>query len=340
MYLPQFHEFEENNFWWGKGFTEWTCLEKAKVLAPGHVLKYPHSDIGYYCLEDRSVRQKQAEIAKEYGVYGFCYYHYWFHGKLLMQKTLEMTIADGQPDLPFCLSWANEAWTRRMNGGNGEITQPQMYGQEEEWEQHLQYLLPFFRHPNYIKVDDQPVFVIYRISQITNYSQRFAYWKKRLKEEGFGGMFIIMTVGPFPRDECYPIVPHVDAAFDFYPNFLRRPDTISYEKENIAFCEMSVAWKRMLNDTKIHNRHFKGMMVGFDNSPRSPLRGCVYINGTPETFEVALRKQIFRASEDEFIFINAWNEWGEQACLEPDSLYEYRYLEAFRRATKKVRYYA
>lgn len=339
MYLPQFHEFEENNQWWGKGFTEWTCVERARVLAPGHVIKYPHPDIGYYCLEDREIRKKQADMAKSYGVYGFCYYHYWFHGKVLMQKTLEMTLADNEPDIPFCLSWANEQWTRKMNGGNGEVTQPQFYGRETEWEQHLQYLLPFFRHRNYIQVDGQPMFVIYRISQITDYPERFAYWKRRLKEEGFEGMHVVMTVGPFPREECYPIVPHVDAAFDFYPNFLRSPDTVSYERDNIAFCEMDVAWRRMCNDKPFHPVHYRGIMVGFDNTPRSPLRGCAFINGTSQGFESALRKQVHQ-SQEQFLFVNSWNEWGEQAALEPDDKEGYSYLEALQRGIKRVPLYA
>ena len=132
MYLPQYHEFEENNRWWGKGFTEWTCVNRARSLSPNHRIKKPHSDIGYYSLLDCDFRRRQSEMAKSYGVYGFCYYHYWFGNKVLMDKTLKLMLEDGQPDIPFCLSWANEPWTRRMNGGDGELLQPTNYDEHKE----------------------------------------------------------------------------------------------------------------------------------------------------------------------------------------------------------------
>lgn len=337
FYLPQFHEFNENNLWWGKGFTEWTCVKNAKSLIPEHIIKHPHEDIGYYCLLDINIRKKQAELAKMYGVYGFCYYHYWFGGKVLMQASLELMLQDGEPDLPFCLSWANEPWTRKMNGGNGELLQPQFYGGVEEWDAHLQYLLKFFKNKNYILIDNKPVLLIYRIGQITNYKERFNYWKEEIKKYGFDGLFIAMTLGVFSKNESIPILPHVDGVVDFYPNFLREPDIVSYIDNNIAFCDINYAWKRILKEPQIHERHFKGMMVGFDSSPRSPKIASVFINGNPKTFGAVLSRQIENSKED-FIFINAWNEWGEQACLEPDTYYGYDYLKSLKNSVMRKWY--
>ena len=334
LYLPQFHEFEENNLWWGKGFTEWTCVNRAVSLTQGHIIKRPHEDLGYYCLLDKSVRKKQAEIAKEFNVYGFCYYHYWFGGKLLMEKSLELMLEDGEPDLPFCLSWANEPWTRRMNGGNGEIIQPQFYGGIEEWDAHLQYLLKFFKNKNYILIDNKPVLVIYNISQITNYKDRFAYWRSKIKEYGFDGLFIIMTLGMFPKIPLQD----ADGAFNFYPNLLDWSH-IAWKKDNISFYEMEKVWECLLNDPNIHTRHFRGMMVGFDGSPRRSNNPNVFINGSPKNFGNVLRQQI-KKSKEEFLFINGWNEWGEQAVLEPDSYYNYEYLKNLKNAVINRKFHA
>lgn len=333
MYLPQFHEFEENNRWWGKGFTEWTCVNRAKSLTNGHVIRRPHHDIGYYNLLNKSVRKKQACMAKEYNVYGFCYYHYWFYDKVLMETPLELMLQDGEPDLPFMLSWANEHWTRKMNGGNGEITQPQRYGDEDEWKRHLEYLIKYFINPNYIKIDNKPVFCIYRMSIIDNCIARINYWKKAIKDYGFDGLHIVMTLGVWPKEEALYLLPYVDAVFDFYPNFLRHPSIISYEIDNIAFCEMKNAYSKILNETSIHHNHYKGMMVGFDNSPRSPKKASVFINNSPELFYHAMKLQ-FQQSHSDFIFVNSWNEWGEQAAIEPDELYGYDFLEKIRKGTK------
>ena len=254
-----------------------------------------------------------------------------------MNSVLEKILIDGEPNIPFMLSWANEPWRRRMNGGNDEILQAQKYGDEEEWENHLKYLVKFFSNKNYIKVDNKPVFCIYRISTIENYKDRFNYWKKNIKKYGFDGIFIVMTLGVWPRSEACSILPHVDAVFDFYPNFLRSPDTIDWEENNIAFCQMEKAYKKMINDPIIHKNHYCGIMVGFDNTPRNPKKGCVFINNTPELFEKAMLKQ-YQKTNSEFFFINAWNEWGEQACLEPDQLYEYKYLESLKKSLRKIKY--
>lgn len=331
LYLPQYHEFEENNLWWGKGFTEWTCVNNAVSHAPDHRIKKPHPDIGYYCLLDKEIRSKQARLAKKYGVYGFCYYHYWFGNKVLMDSVLKMMLKDGEPDIPFCLSWANEPWTRRMNGGDGELLQPNNYGSEDEWERHLQYLIPFFKNDNYIKIDGKPLLIIYRIAQIPEYRRRFDYWRLRMMQLGFEGIFLSMTVGNF-KDDFSSMVNSVDASFDFYPNFLRDEGMVDKVEGNNAFYTMDRAYERILRDPPVHKRHFKGTMVGFDSSPRSPVRSNIFTGGSPKLFEANL-KALLR-SEGDFIFVNAWNEWGEGCALEPEEKDGYGYLDAVKRARK------
>jgi hypothetical protein len=335
LYLPQYHEFEENNMWWGKGFTEWTCVNKAVSHSENHRIKKPHEDIGYYSLLDKEVRAKQAKIAKNYGVYGFCYYHYWFGDKVLMDSVLKMMLEDGEPDIPFCLSWANEPWTKRMNGGSGELLQANNYGSEEEWERHLQYLIPFFRNDNYIKIDGKPVFVIYRVAQIPEYRRRFDYWRFRMEELGFGGIFLVMTVGNFLNDDFSSMIGSLDASFDFYPNFLWQSEMIERVVDNKAFYDMGKVYERILRDAPVHPTHFKGTMVGFDSSPRSPAKSNIFTGGSPELFEKNM-KQILVTSGSEFVFVNAWNEWGEGCALEPEEVDGYGYLESLRRSRKAL----
>jgi len=332
-HLPQYHEFDENNMWWGRGFTEWTCVRNAEPSR--HRIKKPHSDIGYYCLLDIDARKKQADLARSYGVFGFCYYHYWFGGKVLMEAPLELMLLDGQPDLPFCFSWANEAWTRRMHSGNGEVLQPTKHGGPDEWADHLSYLLQFFKHKNYILVDNKPMLLIYRVSDITNYRDRFLYWNDEIQRHGFDGIFIVMTNTNY-REDVPAILPHVSASVDFFPNFLGKPDMISELDGNVAYYDMDRTFDRIIQSPTTHQRHFHGMLVGFDSLPRRGNRCNVFVNGSPEKFYRALVRQISRSKED-YVFINAWNEWGEGCALEPEELDGYAYLEAVKRAvTTKV----
>lgn len=323
-YLPQFHEFEENNRWWGKGFTEWTCLQQVQPTCPEHKIKYPHPDIGYYCLEDVAIRKKQAELAKSYGVYGFCYYHYWFGDKILMQKPLELMLSDGEPDLPFCLSWANEPWTRKLYSGDGELLQTNNYGKVDEWEAHFQYLYHFFSHKNYIQIDGKPLFLIYRISQIPNWQERFTYWQSRLKQVGFNGLYVVLTLGNF-KDDYKPFLHYTDAVVEFFPNFLGKKEMILRKVGELYYYDMSFVYSTIIKYQQIHNVQFRGLLTGFDNHPRFPKQSNIFINGNPQLFGKALTQQLARAKD--FLFINAWNEWGEGAILEPDMDNDYAYLE-------------
>lgn len=335
-YLPQYHTFPENEEWWGKGFTEWTCVNRASSSIPEHRIKKPHPDIGYYSLLDPGIRTLQADLAKEYGIYGFSYYHYWFGGKVLMERIIEQMLVDNQPDLPFCLTWANEPWTRRMNGGDGETIQPTRHGGEQEWAAHLEYLLPFFKHRNYILVDNKPLFIIYRVSQIPNYAARFRYWNTELQKRGFAGIHVVAIKGNFNDD--YPTIgKSVNGVVDFYPNFLWHQDMLWKVENNYGYYQMAKVYARILNDPDVHQCHYRGIMCGFDSSPRSPKRSNVFVGGTPAMFSDALT-ELLAKSKQEFVFVNAWNEWGEGCALEPEEQDGYGYLEAVRRAMARINY--
>jgi len=329
-YLPQFHEFEENNNLWGKGFTEWVHLEKAISQYPNHHIMKPHPDIGYYCLSDTRIRKLQGELAKKFGVYGFCYYHYWFYDRPLMQKPLELMLSDGYPNLPFCLSWANEAWRNSMNGGDSRILVPQIYGEEDQWLAHFDYLFRFFRNPNYIKIDGKPLFLIYKVSDIDCYIEMFDYWRKLAKKADLNGLFLVSTLGNFLNDYPTEIERYIDATVEFFPNFLGRDDLIFCHDGRKNFYNIDLAFETIANFPKYHKRQFSGTMVNFDNSPRNCLRCNIFVGASPSKFYDSLYKK-YRNATEEFIFVNAWNEWSESAVLEPESKYGYSYLNVIKR---------
>ena len=185
FYLPQFHNIPENDEWWGDGFTEWTNVKKAKPLYEGHM--QPRVPLGgnYYNLLDDNVKIWQADLAKKYGVYGFCYYHYWFNGKMLLEKPMEQMLANKEVDIPFCICWANEPWTKAWVGDERKLLIAQEYGQEEEWKQHFMYLLPFFKDERYITKNGKPLFVFYRPDIVPCMKEMIETWDKLAKENAF-----------------------------------------------------------------------------------------------------------------------------------------------------------
>ena len=354
MYLPQYHEIPENNEWWGKGFTEWTNVKKSKPLYKNHI--QPQLPLGgyYYDLSDKTIMQKQMRLAKKYGIDGFCIYHYWFKGKKLLEKPLEDLLTFEKLELPFCICWANEAWSRRLDGTNGvkSLLMPQEYGKEFEWEQHFQYLMPFLRHRDYIKVNGYPVFVIYNSIQISERKEMLNVWKKLAKKEGFPGIYVVNIRRMHIKDE----VPFIgDEIADFEPHATLNCLT-EYEKELISgiyrgnrkdnknkeysvfnyekYCEYMV--NRCISRGEKHNL---GFFVGWDNTPRMGIETkLIFENNIPEVVERYFRIQYKRSLElnNRFLFINAWNEWGEGACIEPSMRYGKKYLEAIKKVRDEV----
>lgn len=334
-YLPQFHEIEENNRSWGKGFTEWENVKKSKKLFDGHNQPRQPLNNNYYNLLDIDTIKWQVELAKKYGVYGFCYYHYWFRdGKHVLEKPCEILLAHKEIDMPFCFSWANEPWTKTWHGAKGEkeILIEQRYGNKKQWREHFEYLLPFFKDSRYISINGKPVFLIYHINQIGCFNQMIDYWNELCIENGIAGMYIIDMLtadGKISRNK------RVSASVAFEPGrALRKKGKDETEKPIVR--NYDNIYMEMLSSN--YNKNvYRTAFVDYDDSPRRGSNGIVFNGSTPEKFGMYLQKTIELSEKEEknYIFVNAWNEWGEGNYLEPDENNKYAYLEALQKALKK-----
>ena len=371
FYLPQFHNIPENDEWWGNGFTEWTNVKKAKPLYEGH--KQPRVPLGenYYNLLDDNVKIWQADLAKKYGVYGFCYYHYWFNGKMLLEKPMEQMLANKEVDMPFCICWANEPWTKAWVGDERKLLIAQEYGQEEEWKQHFMYLLPFFKDERYITKNGKPLFVFYRPDIVPCMKEMIETWDKLAKENGLSGITFAFQSGDYDWNNSKE-ANLFDYDIEFQPPYashwlysndgkfvsalkkcrrllagwagkkfgidLYRYGTAQYKKmTGQTVANYDSMWQKIIEAKPVRSNSIPGAFVKWDNTPRHGERGQINV-GTPEKFEYYLSKQIKHAREDyheDMIFMYAWNEWAEGGYLEPDEDDKYGYLEAIKRALEE-----
>lgn len=369
FYLPQFHNIPENDEWWGDGFTEWVNVKKAKPLYEGHDQPRVPLNNNYYNLLDDNVKIWQAKLAKKYGIYGFAYYHYWFNGHMLLEKPMEQMLANKEVDLPFCISWANETWTKAWVGDEKKVLILQKYGEREEWKKHFDYLLKFFKDDRYIKVDGKPFFIIYRPEVVPCLNEMLDAWDKWAKENGFPGMCFAYQSNDFDlikgRDNS-----RFDYDIEFQPGFttgqiknqkfktlrkMRRSvahfvekhfgldlyrfgkDAINKVVDNRRF-DYDTVWQSIIKTKPVSNKNLPGAFVGWDNSPRHGERATIYVGDTPEKFEKYMTKQIKNAKENyhsDMLFMYAWNEWAEGGYLEPDTRNGYKNLEAIRNALIK-----
>lgn len=366
FYLPQFHCIPENDNAWGKGFTEWTNVKKAKPLFDNHYQPKVPLNKNYYNLLDDGVQEWQAKLAQNYGIYGFCYYHYWFKdGKKLLEKPAENMLNNKKISIPFCFCWANENWTKNWDGGNREVIVEQDYGDVKDWEVHFQYLLPFFKDERYITYNGSPILIIYKPELINDFKAMGDYFKKRCKENGFNGCEIIVQ---FPE---YKYSPNFDInAFDHYICFEpiyttyeaptmssdasiitkvrkevkkilgvsvthRLAKLLPREKKKLKKYNYDEQWKYILSRSYESEKYIAGAFVDWDNTARN-VNGILYTGATSEKFEKYYRmliKKVKASMQPRLIFINAWNEWGEGAYLEPDEKNGYGYLEAIKRCS-------
>lgn len=367
LYLPQFHTIPENDQWWGEGFTEWTNVKKSTPLYEGHDQPRIPLNENFYNLLDDDVKIWQANLAKEHGIFGFCYYHYWFKGgKQLLEKPAEQMLVNKEVDLPFCFCWANENWSRNWDGGNREILMEQDYGGKDDWEKHFQYLLPFFKDERYITVDGKPLFVIYKPEQIIDIYQMMNYFKKRAVESGLSGLCLAFQFPTYYTDMFYR-ENIFDYRIGFEPVYSRNASSMqrpgmsnkvsllrktlgenavsAYRKsrqgktgsnwgkaQSLAMYFYDETWEQILKN-QWTQEFLPGALVDWDNTPRNK-HGVVYEGFSIEKFEKYMRCLIKRANAESkpMIFINAWNEWAEGAFLEPDEKYGYQKLEAIKRA--------
>ncbi len=345
MYLPQFHKIKENDEWWGEGFTEWTNVKKGRPLFEGHL--QPRVPYKYYDLSDPKELISQMKMAKEYGVDGFAFYHYWFGGKKLLEKPIECLWEYDETPVDYCLCWANESWNRRWNNEEKEILIKQDYGEKKEWEEHYHYLSAFFRKKNYIKKNNRPVIIIYNKRAIPCVKEMYECWRKLSKEDGFDGIHIVDV----HRSKLLHEAPYYgDAVMRFEPfatiheiSYFKRK---SLETQHIGFnnrayrvIDYEAFCKIMIERSCFKDANqYLGFFAGWDNTPRvGENAGLLFDNNGPSIFEKYLGKQYEKSLDcnNDFLFINAWNEWGEGTFLEPDNTYGFGYLDAIKRIKKK-----
>jgi hypothetical protein len=345
MYLPQFHRVHENDIWWGEGFTDWVSAKKAQSLFDGHIQPHIPLHENYYNLLDKRTMQWQADLMKSYGVDGMCIYHYWFEdGRQILEKPAENLLGWKDIDMPYCFYWANETWARSWSTfkkrnvwseleetetgkDNDGILLKQNYGQEEDWNKHFEYLLPFFRDKRYLKKDGKPLFMIFRSSEIYCLREMVDFFNERAKAQGLPGIyFICANAGKLPEN--------VDAALVHEPQNIMRSLGIERFDNDVRKLDYEECWSRILQDEAVAKKTYFGGFVGYDDTPRRGIHGTVIADATPEKFKNNLIHLMAKneACENDFLFLNAWNEWGEGMYLEPDERWGYQYLESINEA--------
>ena len=368
FHLPQFHEIPENNEWWGKGFTEWTTLKKAKPLFEGHYQPRIPLNGNYYNLLEPEVMEWQCKIAREHGIYGFCFYHYWFDGHLLLEKPVEQYLQNEKCDLPFCICWANEHWTRAWESKKNQVLIAQRYGGEKEWKEHFEYLLPFLKDHRYIRFNGKPLVVIYRPELIDCLNDMLDCWQRLAAEAGIGKLSFAYQYVNFDLDDNKDDS-RFDYAIEYQPVYANRYMSLQngnknktkekvkvfFEKNfNIILDTNSIkrlwregpkkidydrVWNYILKSKPKDEKHLPGAFVDWDNTPRKGENGTVYENVSPEKFGRYMKDLIIKAKEEyhkDCIFVFAWNEWSEGGYLEPDERNGYANLEQIRKALEET----
>ena len=353
FHLPQFHPIPENDEWWGKGFTEWTNVARAVPRLPGHYQPHVPADLGFYDLRLPEARAAQAGLAASFGIDGFCYYHYWFHGRQLLERPVNEILHSGQPDFPFCLCWANEPWSRRWDGSNQAMLLEQRYSSLDDLA-HIRALIPFFLDRRYIRVMDRPLFAVYRASELPDPLRTTDLWRREAERAGLKGLFLARVESHNeagdPRDIGF------DSALEFQPRWSELGPFQMFRRrwwhrhklgtgerifrENYVYQYQDLV-RRALSERVSAYPRIPCVCPGWDNSPRRKTGAVLFLNSTPNLYESWLREVVRREaarasgandSLSSLIFINAWNEWGEGNHLEPCQKWGRAYLEATKRA--------
>lgn len=340
LHLPQYHTIPENDKWWGKGFTDWDNVKKSKPLFKGHEQPVVPLNSNYYDMTNIETFAYQAELAREYGVYGFIYYHYWFNGKLLLEKPCEILLKHTEIKNHYCFCWANETWARTWDGHDKDILIKQQYGGEIDWKKHIDYLLPFFKDERYIKVDNKPMMYFYSCCRIEKFNEMIDFWEEILKDNGFAGLHVVEFINSFNKgnkpiksDRVVEFEPLCTSKYYISPvhKIIR---LINKKFSLIDFLSYDYIWKCLLNKKHDYGKKlYRSCFVNFDNSPRKGKKALIMKKASPEKFEKYLKLLIHdnkRNYDNEFLMINAWNEWAEGAMLEPTEQHKYKYLEAIK----------
>lgn len=362
FYLPQFHPIPENDAAWGKGFTEWTNVVKARPLYRGHLQPRIPADLGYYDLREPAVREAQANLARQAGIEGFCYWHYWFgNGKQVLERPFQEVLKSGRPDFPFCLAWANESWTGRWHGLDDHVIALQEYPGPDDEKRHFDTLVPAFFDPRYVRVEGRPLFILYRPGDHPRQRQFVELWRDMAAKAGLPGLFLLgvdhpswnwreagfdgrieRTPGNFISAQTR--LDDGEALRRFRTGLRHRMRLLLGHRAKLEFLKPSPALERhdyiraeeRYPADSMKDGEFPAVISNWDNTPRSGCRGMVFINEGPEAYRRWLEKAIgrirHRPGDQRMVFIKSWNEWAEGNYLEPDSVHGHAYLEATRRA--------
>jgi len=360
FYLPQFHPIPENDAWWGRGFTEWANVAKAKPLFPGHRQPKLPADLGFYDLRVPEVREAQAQLARNAGVEAFCYWHYWFgNGRRIIERPFEEVRDSGKPDFPFCLAWANFSWTSAWQGIPENTLMKQEYPGPDYEEAHFRWAQKAFDDPRHFKVDGKPMFVIYKPNDLPSTEGFITHWRELAEKAGYPGLYFVAIANRYADGvDPYldPILTPFDAVTPLPPqDYLR---SVAKETGKFDFArrvrELNFGWrlnklksKRWKRPTRIQfadvvahalrdlppgERYLPSVLPGWDNTPRCGFQGVVFEGDTPELFKAYLQKAVDRVSgnleQRRIIFLKAWNEWAEGNYVEPDSDSGHAYLDA------------
>jgi lipopolysaccharide biosynthesis protein len=367
LYLPQYHPIPENDLWWGKGFTEWINVTKAKPLFRGHYQPHLPADLGFYDLRVPEVREAQAKFAQDHGIYGFCYYHYWFNGKRVLERPFQEVFETGRPDFPFMLCWANENWTRSWSGYGKDILLPQKYSSEDDFN-HIHHLIKYFWDKRYIRVDSKPFFIIYRPEFFPDIKRTLEIWREEAIRSGVGELYLAYMHSPKNHDKNL-INAGFDAAVEFTVHGNRKPKQTNNEvlwekifdrrlwknlfpKSKLGFNKLLFnqkytleSYPKFINEyflqEKLPFKLFPSLFPGWDNTPRNGRRASIFLDNTPELYGLWLSK-IFEnfkpySNEENFVFIIAMNEWAEGNHLEPCQKWGTAFLEETKKSLENFR---
>lgn len=370
LYLPQFHTIPENDEWWGKDFTEWVNVREAKPLFDGHNQPRVPLNHNYYDLSDVETLKWQCRIAKEYGIYGFCMYHYWFNGHLLLEKPMEMLLAHPEIDIKYCVSWANHDWTDAWKASNRapKILISHNFDDEKDWVNHFYYLLPFFKDPRYMSENNKPIMVIYIPNIIRKLGKMLDVWSRLARENGFEGLTYIYQSAASSFDNSwnhslfdygvemnpgYVGLANRQKNSSFFPKLMKysheikrllhiRRSLLPQKKiTEVSKADYDYTWQRILELRPLSKspKMIPCAFTDWDNTPRHKERGYLYQGVTPEKFRKYFRQLVENTKkyyDTDMIFVFAWNEWAEGGYLEPDTKNGFAFLEAIRDTLNEV----
>lgn len=352
FYLPQFHPTPENDEWWGKGFTEWVSVSKARPLFRGHYQPHIPSDIGFYDLRVPETRIMQAEYAKKAGIEAFCYWHYWFgNGRRLLERPFNEVLASGEPNFPFCLAWANHSWYKKLWDPKAKekdtLLAEQTYPGVADYVAHFNAMLPAFKDHRYFRVNEKLFFVIYDAINFSDLELFIATWRKLAKENGLNDFYFVgrdadsrnkerilsRGLDAIYNDDYFNVHHHLSTwkkiMLYIQRNYLHRPTVFQYKD----------AIKYMIIDDCANDGVIPTLVPNWDHTPRSGGNAIILQNSTPELFKVAAQRAIDivsnKPADEQVVIIKSWNEWGEGNYMEPDQQYGTQYLDALREVIEK-----